>query len=305
MNKTMIKLIALLALLLAGNSQAAQSVTFYHHDALGSVMAKSDEDGYLYLNEEYQPYGEKIYATEDLFGGSDDWYTGKNYSEELDLTYFGARWYDAKQGRFLSVDPAPVLLESIHSFNRYHYANNNPYKYVDPDGEQSIDLDDDDDDSDYAIDIDEDDATLHIGGGPRTRDVDGIRIYSISGAYGLAGAGGGVFGGKASVGDTKGTSVFRQGTFANDAKDWKGNYVIGKEWANRNPLSTSDYAKKYGLPAENSGKPDWVVKGTLQGPYTVRPAPGSHNNPANKGGAKEIIPSDPSDVRLNWFHMTD
>ncbi|MGD8348734.1 MAG: hypothetical protein PVI79_05835, partial [Gammaproteobacteria bacterium] len=67
MNKTMIKLIALLALLLAGNSQAAQSVTFYHHDALGSVIAKSDEDGYLYLNEEYQPYGEKIYATEDFF----------------------------------------------------------------------------------------------------------------------------------------------------------------------------------------------------------------------------------------------
>jgi len=137
MNKTMIKLIALLALLLAGNSQAAQSVTFYHHDALGSVIAKSDEDGYLYLNEEYQPYGEKIYAADDFFGGSDDWYTGKNYSEELDLTYFGARWYDAKQGRFLSIDPAPVELASIHTFNRYAYAFDNPYKYIDPDGERN------------------------------------------------------------------------------------------------------------------------------------------------------------------------
>ncbi|HKJ50860.1 MAG TPA: RHS repeat-associated core domain-containing protein [Gammaproteobacteria bacterium] len=137
MNKTMIKLIALLALLLAGNAQAAQSVTFYHHDALGSVIAKSDEDGYLYLNEEYQPYGEKIYAADDFFGGSDDWYTGKNYSEDLDLTYFGARWYDAKQGRFLSIDPAPVSLASIHSFNRYAYAFDNPYKYVDPDGEKN------------------------------------------------------------------------------------------------------------------------------------------------------------------------
>ncbi|MGD8839061.1 MAG: RHS repeat-associated core domain-containing protein [Gammaproteobacteria bacterium] len=134
MKSKILNLFAFLALLLAGNSQAAQSVTFYHHDALGSVIAKSDEDGYLYLNEEYQPYGEKIYATEDFFGGSDDWYTGKNYSEELDLTYFGARWYDARQGRFLSADPAPVSLASIHSFNRYHYANSNPYKYVDPDG---------------------------------------------------------------------------------------------------------------------------------------------------------------------------
>ncbi|HKJ50858.1 MAG TPA: RHS repeat-associated core domain-containing protein [Gammaproteobacteria bacterium] len=132
------KLFALLALLLATNAQAAQLVTFYHHDALGSVIAKSDADGYLYLNEEYQPYGEKIYATEDFFGGSDDWYTGKNYSEELDLTYFGARWYDAKQGRFLSMDPAPVSLLSMHSFNRYHYANNNPFKYIDPDGRDAI-----------------------------------------------------------------------------------------------------------------------------------------------------------------------
>jgi RHS repeat-associated protein len=136
MKSKILNLFAFLALLLAGHAQAAQSVTFYHHDALGSVIAKSDSDGYLYLNEEYQPYGEKIYAAEDFFGGSDDWYTGKNYSEELDLTYFGARWYDAKQGRFLSVDPIGVALESFHSFNRYVYAINNPYRYIDPDGRE-------------------------------------------------------------------------------------------------------------------------------------------------------------------------
>jgi RHS repeat-associated protein len=134
MKSKILNLFAFLALLLAGHAQAAQSVTFYHHDALGSVIAKSDSDGYLYLNEEYQPFGEKIYATEDFFGGSDDWYTGKNYSEELDLTYFGARWYDAKQGRFLSIDPAQVEFPNTHSFNRYSYSYNNPYKYTDPDG---------------------------------------------------------------------------------------------------------------------------------------------------------------------------
>ena len=123
-----------LSLLLATGIQAASSVTFYHHDALGSIIATSDQDGLMSLNEEYQPYGEKIYGTEDPVSDNEDWYTGKNYSKELDLTYFGARWYDAKQGRFLSMDPAPVSLASIHSFNRYHYANNNPYKYVDPDG---------------------------------------------------------------------------------------------------------------------------------------------------------------------------
>ena len=99
--KIIIKLLALTALLIATGAQAAQQVTFYHHDALGSVIAKSNDSGQLYLNEEYQPYGEKVYGTEDTFGDSEDWYTGKNYSDELDLTYFGARWYDAKQGRFL------------------------------------------------------------------------------------------------------------------------------------------------------------------------------------------------------------
>ncbi len=129
-----------LSLLFFASAQAASSVTYYHHDALGSVIATSTQDGYMSLNEEYQPYGEKIYQTQDFSGGNEDWYTGKNYSKELDLTYFGARWYDAKQGRFLSMDPAGVNLADLHTFNRYHYANNNPYKYIDPDGNAVVTL---------------------------------------------------------------------------------------------------------------------------------------------------------------------
>ncbi len=131
-----------LSLLFFASAQAASSVTFYHHDALGSVIATSNQSGNMSLNEEYQPYGEKIYQTQDFSGGNEDWYTGKNYSKELDLTYFGARWYDAKQGRFLSMDPAPVVFENPHSFNRYIYAYNNPYKYIDPDGLAPGDVED-------------------------------------------------------------------------------------------------------------------------------------------------------------------
>jgi hypothetical protein len=44
MKSKILNLFAFLALLLAGHAQAAQSVTFYHHDALGSVIAKLDSD---------------------------------------------------------------------------------------------------------------------------------------------------------------------------------------------------------------------------------------------------------------------
>jgi uncharacterized protein RhaS with RHS repeats len=47
-----------------------------------------------------------------------------------------ARYYDPVIGRFYSNDP--VGFSNVHNFNRYAYANNNPYKYVDPDGRNAV-----------------------------------------------------------------------------------------------------------------------------------------------------------------------
>jgi len=47
-----------------------------------------------------------------------------------------ARYYDPVIGRFYSNDP--IEAHSVQSFNRYAYANNNPYAYTDPDGQLSI-----------------------------------------------------------------------------------------------------------------------------------------------------------------------
>jgi uncharacterized protein RhaS with RHS repeats len=48
-----------------------------------------------------------------------------------------ARYYDPVIGRFYSNDPIGFTGDYA-TFNRYSYANNNPYKYVDPDGKAVI-----------------------------------------------------------------------------------------------------------------------------------------------------------------------
>ncbi|WP_218943430.1 RHS repeat-associated core domain-containing protein, partial [Exilibacterium tricleocarpae] len=48
--------------------------------------------------------------------------------------YMGARYYDPAIGRFMGIDAVGFQADNPVSFNRYAYANNNPYKYVDPDG---------------------------------------------------------------------------------------------------------------------------------------------------------------------------
>ena len=47
------------------------------------------------------------------------------------LSYMQARYYDPFAARFLAIDP---LAADAGGFNRYWYANNNPYTFIDPDG---------------------------------------------------------------------------------------------------------------------------------------------------------------------------
>lgn len=48
------------------------------------------------------------------------------------------RYYDPVIGRFYSNDPVGFSADKPMMFNRYAYANNNPYKYTDPDGELAV-----------------------------------------------------------------------------------------------------------------------------------------------------------------------
>lgn len=48
-----------------------------------------------------------------------------------------ARYYDPVIGRFYSNDPVGFDILNVHTFGRYTYGNNNPYKFVDPNGESA------------------------------------------------------------------------------------------------------------------------------------------------------------------------
>ncbi len=58
-------------------------------------------------------------------------YNGKEFSEDLGLYDYGARWYDPAIGRFTTIDPAADVYSSI---SPYAYVANNPLIYIDPTG---------------------------------------------------------------------------------------------------------------------------------------------------------------------------
>jgi RHS repeat-associated protein len=89
--------------------------------------------------ETYRPYGDRLYEASASSNNS-LWFTGKPYDDSTGLSYFGARYYDPEVGRFMGPDPAQLDFDNLHSLNRYAYANNNPYKFVDPDGHTPLDV---------------------------------------------------------------------------------------------------------------------------------------------------------------------
>jgi RHS repeat-associated protein len=56
------------------------------------------------------------------------------------LVYLQARYYDPELGRFLSTDPVDPDPQTGTNFNRYAYAENNPYSKYDPSGRESRDF---------------------------------------------------------------------------------------------------------------------------------------------------------------------
>ena len=121
------------AISLASLTSVAGTVTYYHNDLLGSPIAATNASGQVIWRENYRPYGERL--TNDANSSANRvWFTSRRQDAETGLVYMGARYYDPAVGRFMGRDPKLFDETNAHSLNRYAYANNNPQKFVDPDG---------------------------------------------------------------------------------------------------------------------------------------------------------------------------
>jgi RHS repeat-associated protein len=103
---------------------------YVHTDALGSPVVITNGPHQILERSEYEPYGKIINRSlRDGVG-----YTGHVEDAATGLNYMQQRYYDPQVGRFLSVDPVTANSTNGSNFNRYWYANNNPYRFTDPDG---------------------------------------------------------------------------------------------------------------------------------------------------------------------------
>lgn len=244
-------------------------------------------------------------------------------------------WMLFATNAFASDDPVKANANPGANFNRYAYANNNPYRFTDPDGRQSRDLE-----NEYrvsgakpptdgaapnllawgAVEVACGFCNLNYtapqGSGALQPIVTPMETAIAGGvARGLAGM--------ASAGETSvasiatprgaalqssspeataalqqvqsGAPIYRAGSFGTQ------NTGNGQFWSMQNPTTTSGYASQMGMPGSPSQSFDWVIQGRLPAgaPVITRPAPGIGSN---AGGSIEAVVN-PGTVRLDWFSM--
>jgi RHS repeat-associated protein len=96
---------------------------------VGSNVATTDLFGNEIETSRFAAYGErhsKVLERGPAYAG--------HFEDATGITYMKARYYSGFMGVFLAIDPVDVDPMTGGNFNRYAYANNNPFKYVDPDG---------------------------------------------------------------------------------------------------------------------------------------------------------------------------
>jgi RHS repeat-associated protein len=102
------------------------TLTFFHADALGSLVKTTNTGGSVAFTRQYDAWG-NLQAGGDQPGYA---FTGREWDPEAGLYFYRARYYDAEGGQFLAEDP----VDYRNGVSRYAYVLDQPTNLVDPTG---------------------------------------------------------------------------------------------------------------------------------------------------------------------------
>lgn len=109
---------------------------YYLQDHQGNNRAIVDKNGTPEETNHYYPFGGIFASTGNVQPYK---YNGKEFDGKKGLNWYdyGARYYDAALGRFITVDP---MAEKYYPTSPYEYCLNNPVKFIDIDGKDPGDV---------------------------------------------------------------------------------------------------------------------------------------------------------------------
>ncbi|MCM8541265.1 MAG: hypothetical protein NE328_13405 [Lentisphaeraceae bacterium] len=119
------------------NGSSNMLAEYYTYNAVGSVVANTDQQGFVIRENDFDAYGNQVreqdWTSNNFpieFGGSqnDLLFSTKERDFSTGLDYFGFRYYDAVLGKFTTRDPSGYP----DGPNNYLYCNNNPINCIDP-----------------------------------------------------------------------------------------------------------------------------------------------------------------------------
>lgn len=120
---------------------ASGSINYYVEDHLGSSRVMTSSAGAVCYDADFLPYGQEVDYTSTC--GSNYKFTGKERDSESGLDNFGKRYFGSSLGRFQTPDPVTISWRRMVNpqlWNAYSYVGNNPLRFVDPTGEELVQL---------------------------------------------------------------------------------------------------------------------------------------------------------------------
>ena len=124
------------------------ALTYLLGDHLGSTSLAVDSVTGETIETRYKPWGEVRFATASKSLPTRYTFTGQ-FSHVTDeatdlgsagfgLMFYQSRFYDPALGRFSSPDTIIPSTQGVQGWDRFAYVNNNPLRYTDPTGHESV-----------------------------------------------------------------------------------------------------------------------------------------------------------------------